>query len=363
MSNRIFQNVVLQMKESMDRTVGVIDAEGTVVVCTDPALMGAQWPQVVAPISDAQNGLVTWEGKTFKALAAWGAQFDYAGFVAGEEAEARTLCALATVALNGAKQSYEEKHDKGTFLKNIISDNILLGDIYVRAKELHLDCEEPRGVLLVRLAEDSEPSVVEAIQGLFPDRQADFALSVNDADIAVIKRVPEGDEGKCLDTVAHQIEGLLTAELERKAVVGIGTVVNNIRDLARSYKEAQLAIEVGKVFETERTVISYDNLGIGRLIYQLPTTLCQMFLQEVFKKNPIDALDEETLFTINKFFENNLNVSETARKLFVHRNTLVYRLEKIKKLTGLDLREFDDAITFKVALMVKKYLVSRGIED
>ena len=144
--------------------------------------------------------------------------------------------------------------------------------------------------------------------------------------------------------------------------VGIGTLALHLRDLAKSYKEAQIAIEVGKVFDTERYVINYENLGIGRLIYQLPTTLCEMFLQEVFKKNPIDALDQETLFTIYKFFENNLNVSETARKLFVHRNTLVYRLEKIKKLTGLDLREFDDAITFKVALMVKKYLASRGIE-
>ena len=181
--------------------------------------------------------------------------------------------------------------------------------------------------------------------------------------MAVVKQLSEAGEGKRLDKVARQIEEGLAKELDLKVVVGIGTVVNNIRDLARSYKEAQLAIEVGKVFDTERSIINYDNLGIGRLIYQLPTTLCQMFLQEVFKKNPIDALDQETLFTINKFFENNLNVSETARKLFVHRNTLVYRLEKIKKLTDLDLREFDDAITFKVALMVKKYLVSRGIDN
>ena len=178
-----------------------------------------------------------------------------------------------------------------------------------------------------------------------------------------VKQFSGETEGKRLDKLAAQIEEALASELKLKVVVGIGTVASSIRELAHSYKEAQMAIEVGKVFDTERSVISYDNLGIGRLIYQLPTTLCQMFLREVFKKNPIDALDQETLFTINKFFENNLNVSETARKLFVHRNTLVYRLEKIKRLTSLDLREFDDAITFKVALMVKKYLVSRGIED
>ena len=169
-------------------------------------------------------------------------------------------------------------------------------------------------------------------------------------------------QGECSQT---QIDRLTAVAREQKStvVVGMGTVATHLRDLAKSYKEAQIAIEVGKVFDTEKYIINYENLGIGHLIYQLPTTRCEMFLQEGFKKNHIDALDKETLFTIHKFFENNLNVSETARKLFVHRNTLVYRLEKIKKLTGLDLREFDDAITFKVALMVKKYLISRGIES
>ena len=197
---------------------------------------------------------------------------------------------------------------------------------------------------------------------LVPDRQQDFVLSVNETDIAVVKQILPGTERDELIRIAQQIEETLKTELFIKTVIGIGTVAGHLRELADAYKEAQVAIEVGKVFDTEKNIISYENLGIGRLIYQLPTTLCEMFLQEVFKKNPIDALDKETLFTINKFFENNLILSETARKLFVHRNTLVYRLEKIKKLTGLDLREFDDAITFKVALMVKKYLASRGIE-
>jgi carbohydrate diacid regulator len=181
--------------------------------------------------------------------------------------------------------------------------------------------------------------------------------------VVLVKQLGEGYDQKELGRIARTIEENINKELSVKVVIGIGTVAGHLRELARSYKEAQVAIDVGKVFDTEKSIINYENLGIGRLIYQLPTTLCEMFLQEVFKKNPIDALDQETLFTINKFFENNLNVSETARKLFVHRNTLVYRLEKIKKLTGLDLREFDDAITFKVALMVKKYLTSCGIKS
>lgn len=363
MSSRIFQSVVLQMKDSTDRAIGVIDSEGTVVACNELTCIGERWPGVVEAVNSGEGNAVAYEGRTFKTLTGWGSQFDYAAFVRGDDAEAKLVCSMAVVALNGAKTYYEEKHDKATFIKNIISDNILLGDIYVRAKELHFVSELPRAVFLVRQVESNDVAAIDVVQNLFPDKQTDFVLSISETDVALIKQLNEGTEGKDLYKIAKQVEEAITEELNIKVVIGIGTIVGHIRDLARAYKEAQVAIEVGKVFDTEKSIINYENLGIGRLIYQLPTTLCEMFLQEVFKKNPIDALDQETLFTINKFFENNLNVSETARKLFVHRNTLVYRLEKIKKLTGLDLREFDDAITFKVALMVKKYLISRGIDN
>ena len=327
MSSRMFQGVVLQMKDNVSRTVGVIDSEGVVVACSELTCIGEHWSGAVSAVNAAENGLAYYEGKTFKPLAGWGTQFDYAAFVKGEDDMAASLCAMAVVAFNGAKTYYEEKHDKVTFVKNIISDNILLGDIYTQAKELHFVSEAPRAAFLVRQLGPADVSTIDVIQGLFPDKQTDFVISINETDVALIKQLPEGADAKELQKIAKQIASAVTQEL------GIKVVIN------------------------------FENLGIGRLIYQLPTILCQMFLQEVFKKNPIDALDQETLLTINKFFENNLNVSETARKLFVHRNTLVYRLEKIKKLTGLDLREFDDAITFKVALMVKKYLISRGIES
>ena len=363
MSGRIFQNSVLQFKETTDRTIGVIDAEGTVIACSELTAIAKRWCKYVEPIVSADGTCVALEGKCFKALPSWGNTFDYAVFATGDDSMSRTVCSMAAVALNAAKNYYEEKHDKGSFIKNIISDNILISDIYMRAKELHVDAEVARGVFVVRPVDDRLDTVpVDVVQGLFPDRQNDFVLSVGEHDVALIHQMGEDATAKDMEEVALRIEEALRADGESRVFVGIGTLALHLRDLAKSYKEAQIAIEVGKVFDTERYVINYENLGIGRLIYQLPTTLCEMFLQEVFKKNPIDALDQETLFTIYKFFENNLNVSETARKLFVHRNTLVYRLEKIKKLTGLDLREFDDAITFKVALMVKKYLTSRGID-
>lgn len=362
MSSRIFQSVILQMKDCTKLPLGVVDGEGTVVACTDMALVGERWPQAAEAINRHESAYAEVDGKLFRALSGWSTLYDYAAFVVGAGEEAQSICGMAAVALNGAKASYEEKHDRATFVKNIITDNIMLGDVYIRARELHFPTEHDRAVFLIRMAEDGNPGAVDLIQGLFPDKQSDFVLSLNETDIAVIKSLEDGADAKELYRLATQMKELLEEELHIKCVIGIGTVATHLRDLARAFKEAGVAIEVGKVFNTEMAVINYENLGIGRLIYQLPTTLCEMFLQEVFKKNPIDSLDQETLFTINKFFENNLNVSETARKLFVHRNTLVYRLEKIKKLTGLDLREFDDAITFKVALMVKKYLVSRGID-
>ena len=363
MSGRIFQNVVLQLKENTDRTLGVIDGEGIVIACSELSMIGQRWAEYVPAINSADGAIITSDGKTFKALSGWGAQFDYAAFVFGDNEISKTVCAMSTVSLNAAKTYYEEKHDRGAFIKDIISDNIMLGDIYMRAKELRVPADVPRGVFVVRSLRKGESVPIDLIQSQFPDRQNDFVLSVGEGDVVLIRQVSEGAGIKELNKVAAQMEEALRDGAESTVVVGIGTVANHLRELAKYYKEAQIAIEVGKVFDTEKYIINYENLGIGRLIYQLPTTLCEMFLQEVFKKNPIDALDQETLFTIHKFFENNLNVSETARKLFVHRNTLVYRLEKIKKLTGLDLREFDDAITFKVALMVKKYLTSRGIDS
>jgi carbohydrate diacid regulator len=237
-------------------------------------------------------------------------------------------------------------------------ENILQTDIYAKSKEVRFSDGVPRVVILIRLLDRTEIFAYDIIQSLLPEKAKDFIINVGENDIALVKEVKPSIEVRDLEKLAHSIVDTLNSEFYTRAVVGIGSVGESIRDLPRSYKEAQVAIEVGKVFDVEKVIMSYNNLGIGRLIYYLPTTLCKDFLDEVFKKGSIDSLDHETLFTIQKFFENNLNVSETSRKLFVHRNTLVYRLEKIRRLTGLDLKEFDHAIVFKVALMVRKYLSS-----
>ena len=359
MSNSVFQGVIVQLKEVSNRTFGVIDNEGSVISCTDVSLLGERWTDAALKVANASESVVTFGQKCFKAIFSNANFFEYAVFCTGDDDSAKCCCQMAYIALNDAKVFYEEKHDRGTFVKNIIMDNILPGDIYIRAKELHFATDAPRAVFLVRQVGRAEVATVDVLAGMFPDKSQDFVLSINETDIAVVKQISPSTTSEMLEKLAQNMEETLKNELFIKTVIGFGTVADHLRGLADSYKEAQTAIDVGKVFDTEKSIINYENLGIGRLIYQLPTTLCEIFLSEVFKKNSIDSLDQETLFTINKFFENNLNVSETSRKLFVHRNTLVYRLEKIKKLTGLDLREFDHAIVFKVALMVRKYLSSR----
>ncbi len=359
MSNRMFQGVIHQTREAIDRTVGIVDESLTIIACSDLGRVGS-----VAPIpADAFSVPETFvrDGFTYTPFGSR-PHCEYVVFVEGTDENATRYASLLAVTLANLKQYYDEKYDRSNFIKNVILDNILPGDIYLKARELHFNSDVCRVVLLIRIHAHAEISAFDVVQNLFPDKSKDFVINVSDNDIALVKEIRPGTDPKDLEKLARSIVDTLSSEFYTQATVGIGTPVDRIRDLAGSFKEAQVALEVGKVFDNGHPIIRYDHLGVARLIYQLPTTMCEMFLREVFKKGSIDSLDQETLFTIQKFFENNLNVSETSRKLFVHRNTLVYRLEKIKRLTGLDLREFDDAIVFKVALMVKKYLSANPVK-
>ena len=354
MSNRLFQGIVHQMRDCIDRVIGVVDDSATIISCSDLTKIGETSDFFTLDVGDTNEVFVR-DGYTYKPF---GNKMkpEFAVFVEGVDDPAAKYCNLLAISLSSIKQYYDEKYDRNNFIKNVILDNILPGDIYVKARELHFATDVSRVVVLIRVTSGADISAYDVVSGLFPDKQKDFVFNISETDTVLVKEIRKGIDRTDMEKLAASIVDTLSGEDYIKAVVGIGTPIGNIKDLASSFKEAQIAMEVGKVFDTERQVISYDHLGIARLIYQLPTTLCEAFLREVFKQESIDSLDAETLFTIQRFFENNLNVSETSRGLFVHRNTLVYRLEKIRKLTGLDLRNFDDAIVFKVALMVKKYL-------
>ena len=357
MSNRLFQGIIQQMKESIDRVFGIIDENSTVIACSELGRIG----ETVEGISISGNDISVLNGYTYKSLGMTQSA-NYTAFVEGDDILASKYVGMLAVCFANIKFYYDEKYDRGNFIKNVILDNILPGDIYIKARELYFNSDVMRTVILIRATEHHDISVYDIVQNLFPDKTKDFVIAINETDIALVKETKPGIDPKTIEKLAATIADTMSGEFYVHAVIGIGTTVDNLKDLARSFKEAQTALEVGKVFDNEKTIVSYDNLGIARLIYQLPTTLCETFLKEVFKLGSIETLDQETLFTIQRFFENNLNVSETSRKLFVHRNTLVYRLEKIKKITGLDLREFDHAIIFKIALMVNKYLKNNPIK-
>ena len=360
MSNRLFQGLVHQMRDTMDATIGVVDENATIIACSDLTKIGTTNEFVSLDLSDTHDIFIR-DGFTYKPFGPH-AKPDYAVFVEGTDEAASKYASILSITLSNIKQYYDEKYDRNNFIKNVVLDNVLPGDIVIKARELHFNAEISRVVLLIRIVSSNDISAYDVIQNLFPDKNKDFVFNITENDIVLVKEIKSTVESKDLENLARSISDTLSSEFYTRVNVGIGTAVTSIKELARSFKEAQRALEVGKVFDTDKVIVSYDNLGIARLIYHLPTTLCDTFLHEVFKRGSIESLDHETLFTIQKFFENNLNVSETSRKLFVHRNTLVYRLEKIKKLTGLDLREFDHAIIFKIALMVKKYLQANPVK-
>lgn len=361
MATRIFQSILLEVKNKIDFILGVVDSTGAITACTELKFIGEN---IEAAVDFFKSGLDEGQagGYSYHMIGGYDGNAESAVFAGSVGEQASIVCALTAVAIKNSKTQYDDKHDKTTFIKKIVLDNVLPGDIYIKSREMHFVSDCKRVVYIIRMTERHDASVLEMISELFTEKQQDFVITISENEIVVVKELKTGDSKEVL-LYAKQIDQTLSSDEEAiiEHVIGIGSVTNQLKDIARSFKEAQIAVDVGHVFDESVAIMNFENLGVGRLIYQLPTTLCEMFLSEVFKRGSIESLDEETLFTIQKFFENNLNVSETARKLFVHRNTLVYRLEKIKKLTGLDLREFDNAIVLKVALMVKKYLKSREI--
>lgn len=274
----------------------------------------------------------------------------------GNSDEVYMIGRIAVSQIQNLAIAYRERFDRNNFFQNLLLDNLLLVDIYNRAKKLHIEESVPRVIFLVEAKLDKDNIVTELLKGMYSTQAGDYITSVDENNVILIKNVEADSSHEALMSVADTIVAMMNAEAMMNVRVSIGTVVNELKDVSKSYKEAKMALEVGKIFYAEKNVIAYSTLGIGRLIYQLPVNLCRMFIDEIFGDQKSIDLDEETLVTINKFFENNLNVSETSRQLFVHRNTLVYRIEKLQKSLGLDLRNFDDALIFKIALMVANYM-------
>ena len=353
-SNQILQSTIDGLKNIIRRELSVAEREGKIVATTEESMVNTVIENADICIqSPAENQFV--QGYQYFKVFDNGSP-EYIVMINGEDEEAYRIGKITAFQIQNLLVAYKERFDGDNFIKNLLLDNLLLVDIYSRAKKLRIENNVPRVVFLIETEIDKEFNVVEIVRSIFPTKQKDFVTAVDEKSIILVKELKEKDSKEEIDQISKHIYDTLSAEAMTSVYVAIGTVVNDLKNVSASYKEAKMALEVGKIFEENKKIVNYEQLGIGRLIYQLPAPLCKMFINEVLHGLSMDQFDEETLTTVNKFFENNLNVSETSRQLYIHRNTLVYRLDKLQKMTGLDLRNFDDAIIFKIMLMVSKYM-------
>ncbi len=356
-SNQILRNTIDGLKNITKKEIAVIEHEGKIVATTEEGRLGETVEGISIFISSPAESQLFGGYQFFKVFD--NSVCEYVISVKGEDEDAYKIGKITAFQIQNLLVAYKERFDKDNFIKNLLLDNLLLVDIYSRAKKLHISSISNRVVYLIESEVDKQINVAEFLRNIFPNKAKDFITSIDEKTIVLVKEVNhenDCDTEDALQTVAKVILDSLNMEGIRNVYVSIGGEVTDIKNVSASYKEAKLAMEIVKIFEPDKYISDYKKLGIGRIIYQLPQSLCKIFIQEVLQGISVDRFDEETLTTVNKFFENNLNVSETSRQLYIHRNTLVYRLDKIQKLTGLDLRSFDDAIIFKITLMVSKYL-------
>ncbi|MBQ4259902.1 MAG: helix-turn-helix domain-containing protein [Lachnospiraceae bacterium] len=350
-SNQILQNTLDGLKNIAGCDFCVLDVEGKEIATTGLVEIEAgAVADFAGSVADAQELQGCHYFKIYDEQ-----QLEYVLVCTGGE-EAFTIGKMAAFQIQNLLVAYKERFDKDNFIKNLLLDNLLLVDIYSRAKKLHIQSDATRVVMILEPESATETNVLEMVRAYTGNSSCDFITAVDEHSVIIVKEMSAPDQTKEIEKYAKGLEKYLSKEGVKGVRVAYGTPMGDIKEVSRSYKEAKMALEVGKIFFDERTIVPYSELGIGRLIYQLPIPLCKMYIREIFGKKSPDDFDEETLTTIYKFFENSLNVSETSRQLFVHRNTLVYRLDKLQKITGLDLRVFEDAITFKIALMVVKYM-------
>lgn len=352
-SNQILSNTIEGIKNISKVDFCVADTEGRVIVSTFEDA-GNYEDMILAFVDSPAESQIIQDFQFFKILD--DNRLEYVLLAKGNSDDIYMVGKMAGFQIQSLLVAYKERFDKDNFIKNLLLDNLLLVDIYNRAKKLHIEANAKRVVYLIEAEKDKDSTVLETIRGIYAGETKDFITAVDEKNIILVREVRPGETYEDLEKVAEALLDSISTEAMIRVNISFGTIVNDLKEVSRSYKEAAMALDVGKIFYSGKNVVAYNRLGIGRLIYQLPIPLCKMFIKEIFDGKSPDEFDEETLATINKFFENSLNVSETSRQLFIHRNTLVYRLDKLQKATNLDLRIFEDAITFKIALMVVKYM-------
>lgn len=354
--NQVLQKTIRDMGEIVGESCSIWNLEGACLAYSSEFAEGEK-VRIQSTVMQIQEEEKKENGSSFFCVYAEG-EVAYILVIQTEKAGIEIIGRLGVKQIETLIQAYQERMNRNNFMQNLLLDNLLLVDIYNRAKKLNIAIEERRAVIVIEPKNPEENLVLETLKGIYATSTKDFVTVVDEGHIILVKALEEGESYRELNHVAKSLVDIVNTEAMVNVRVAYGTIISEIKDVSKSYKEAGIALDVGRIFYAEKNILAYNELGIGRLIHQLPVSLCEMFLNEVFAGKAVSQFDEETLSTVHKFFENNLNISETARQLFLHRNTLVYRLEKIQKKTGLDVRVFDDALTFKIALMVSNHLKS-----
>ncbi len=278
----------------------------------------------------------------------------------GTGENAATIGELAVCQVRSLMAAASEKTDKNSFFRNLLTGRYPQGEVPGIARRLHISADVPRALLLLRTGqEEDEESIVALARGLFGRPSRDFVIPMDKTGIVILRELSGAPEAELLSQTAATLVDTLNTEAMCTAWVSYGNPAQTLSALENAYQEAVTAMEIGRIFFADRSVFGYSHLGIGRLIYQLPEDVCEIFLKESLQGESLDSLDEETINIIRTFFENDLNMAETSRQLYLHRNTLIYRFEKLQKKYGLDIRSFEDALTLRLAMMVSDYLKHR----
>lgn len=269
----------------------------------------------------------------------------------------------AAIRLLQIVDSWKEKNSKNAYWKRLLTGELDEEEMMSGASRFRIKMDERRALYVVETSQADNEMARDILRQMFVARSNDMVLGVDGRKVALIRTLKDREKLPDIQQTARTIVDMLNAEAMIRVRAAYADPAASLADMPRMFNEAVVALEIGRIFYMNEHIMCYNSLGIGRLIYRLPPDTCRRFLREVCGSEGSMEFDEETRTTVDTFFAHNLNISETARQLYVHRNTLVYRLEKLHQMTGLDIRTFDDAMTFRIATMVAGYLRDRAARE
>lgn len=336
------QNYFDTLKTESPVTAGIFDAQEIVIASTNSSLVG---------LSFGKTNISSY--KIFEISSKLPELRLFVDTSMVSETEVHLYASMISTALMAIFKIYTENYDSENFMKRIIEGEAK--DIPSHARILKIQDEAIRVVFVINAEPKHVEGVLQIVQNMAVGRN-DFLFEKGSGEIVFIRTCKTEPSAGKLHGIAKQISDAVATEVLEFVSVGIGAVVYNLEDVERSYKSAVNALDIGEIFANKNKIYAYSNLGISRLISSVPIGKCKAFLNEVMSHKILSEIDEETLNSIQTFLDCDMNIALAAKSLYIHRNTMVYRLDRLQKQTGLDVRKFEDAMLFEIAMMIHKYL-------